>query len=302
MSDLSVLNQKFGIAGQLEFVEAAPGMVVARISNAHAEASIALQGAHLMTFKPVGQADVIWMSPAAKLVVGKSIRGGVPVCWPWFGAHASEASFPAHGFARTVGWDVVDARPQPGGETRIVFELPASAMPKAQWPHACRVQLHINVGAKLTMDLVTDNTGDTAFPLGEALHTYFPISDVDQVTITGLDGCTYLDKVAGMSSKVQSGDIAIPSEVDRVYLDTEATCDIVDRGANRRIRIAKSGSRSTVVWNPWIEKAAKMGDFGSDTGYRTMVCVESANAASNVLTLTPGESHTLSVSYGNEAL
>lgn len=302
MSDLSTLNQQFGIAGQLEFVEAAPGMVVANINNAHAAASIALQGAHLMTFKPVGQADVIWMSPVAKLVVGKSIRGGVPVCWPWFGAHVSEPGFPAHGFARTVGWNVVDARPQPGGDTQIVFELPASAMPKAQWPHACRVQLHINVGSKLTMELVTDNTGDTAFPLGEALHTYFPISDVDQVTITGLDGCTYLDKVDGMSSKIQSGDIAIPSEVDRVYLDTEATCDIVDAGANRRIRIAKSGSRSTVVWNPWIEKAAKMGDFGSDTGYRTMVCVESANAASNVLMLAPGESHTLSVSYSNEVL
>ncbi len=302
MSDLSTLNQQFGIAEQLEFVEAAPGMIVARISNAHAEATIALQGAHLMTFKPKGEADVIWMSPAAKLVVGKSIRGGVPVCWPWFGAHASESSFPAHGFARTVGWNVVDARPQPGGETQIVFELPASAMPKAQWPHACRVQLHINVGVKLTMDLVTDNTGDAAFPLGEALHTYFPISDVDNVRIAGLDGCTYRDKVTGMDLKQQSGDITIPSEVDRVYLDTEATCDIVDTGANRRIRIAKSGSRSTVVWNPWIEKAAKMGDFGSDTGYRTMLCVESANAVENVLTLAAGESHTLTVIYSNEAL
>jgi D-hexose-6-phosphate mutarotase len=277
-------------------------MIVARLGNAHADATIALQGAHLMTFKPKGGADVIWMSPAAKLAPGKSIRGGVPVCWPWFGAHASEAGFPAHGFARTVGWDVVECTQQPGGETRIVFELPADKMPKAQWPHACRVQLRIVVGPKLVMDLVTDNTGDAAFTLGEALHTYFPISDVDNVVVTGLAGCAYRDKVTGMDLKQQTGDIGIPSEVDRVYLDTEATCDIVDRGANRRIRIAKSGSRSTVVWNPWIEKAAKMGDFGSDTGYRTMVCVESANAVTNVLEVVPGTSHTLSVIYSNEAL
>lgn len=302
MSDLSTLNSQFGLAGHVEFIEAAPGMTVARIRNAHAEASIALQGAHLMTFQASGQPPLIWMSPAAKLVPGKSIRGGVPVCWPWFGAHASEASFPAHGFARTVLWQVVETGQQPGGATRIVFELPAAAMPKAQWPHDCRVQLRIVVGPQLTMDLVTENTGDTAFTLGEALHTYFPISDVDSVTVAGLEGCAYRDKVTGMDLKQQHGDITIPSEVDRVYLDTEATCDIVDRGLNRRIRIAKSGSRSTVVWNPWIEKAAKMGDFGSDTGYRTMICVESANAVSNVLTVAPGETHTLGVVYSHEAL
>jgi D-hexose-6-phosphate mutarotase len=302
MTDLSALNQQFGIAGQLEFVEAAPGMIVARLSNEHAEASIALQGAHLMTFKPKGQPEIIWMSPAAKLVPGKSIRGGVPVCWPWFGAHVTESAFPAHGFARTVGWSVVDARPQPGGDTRIVFELPAAAMPRQQWPHPCRVCLHIDIGSRLTMNLVTENTGDSPFALGEALHTYFPISDVDNARVAGLDGCAYRDKVSGMDLKQQQGDIGFTGEVDRVYLDTEATCDIVDTGLNRRIRIAKSGSRSTVVWNPWIEKAAKMGDFGSDTGYRTMVCVESANALENVLTLAPGASHTLSVTYSNEAL
>ncbi|MBI5918781.1 MAG: D-hexose-6-phosphate mutarotase [Nitrosomonadales bacterium] len=277
-------------------------MIVAQINNEQASASIALQGAHLMTFQARDQQPLIWMSPAAKLVPGKSIRGGVPVCWPWFGAHASEAGFPAHGFARTVGWKVVDARPLVGGETFIAFELPQTAIPQAQWPHPCRVRLNITVGAVLEMALVTENTGDAAFPLGEALHTYFPISDVDNVCVSGLDGVAYRDKVTGMDLKQQSGDIGFPSEVDRVYLDTEASCDIVDTGANRRIRVAKSGSRSTVVWNPWIEKATKMGDFGSDTGYRTMLCVESANAAENVLTLAPGESHTLSVTYSNEAL
>jgi len=302
MTDLARLNQQFGIADQLDFAEAAPGMIVARIRNQRAVATVALQGAHLMTFQAHGQAPLIWMSPAAKLVPGKSIRGGVPVCWPWFGAHAEEASFPAHGFARTVLWEVVDSRPLNGGETSLVLELPEAAMPRQQWPFACRVRLHITVGDALEMVLVTENTGSIAFPLGEALHTYFPISDVDQVQIGGLDGCAYLDKVDGMARKTQSGAITIPSEVDRVYLDTEATCDIIDAGLKRIIRIEKDGSRSTVVWNPWIEKAAKMGDFGSDTGYRGMVCVESANAADNALTLAAGQTHSLKVIYRNVAL
>ena len=152
----------------------------------------------------------------------------------------------------------------------------------------------------LTVELITENTGNTAFEIGEALHTYFTISDVDNVRITGLEGCAYLDKVEEFRRKIQAGAITIVSEVDRVYVDTEADCLIEDRGFKRRIRVAKSGSRSTVVWNPWIEKSAKMGDFGSDTGYRGMVCVESANAAGNVVTVAPGATHSLCVVYSTE--
>ena len=298
--DINTLNQKFGIAGQLEFAEAAPGMVVARIANKHAQSSIALQGAHIMTFQPAGEQPVIWLSPAAKLAPGKSIRGGAPVCWPWFGAHASESSFAGHGFARTVPWQVVTSEALPDGSTRITFELPPSSIPVAQWPHACRARNIVTVGKSLTVELVTENTGKTAFEIGEALHTYFSISDVDNTRITGLEGCTYLDKVGVAQSRTQQGAIQITSEVDRIYIDTEADCLIEDRGLNRRIRIAKSGSRSTVVWNPWMEKAAKMGDFGSDTGYRGMVCVESANAAENVVSVAAGATHSLRVVYSAE--
>ncbi|MDO8412476.1 MAG: D-hexose-6-phosphate mutarotase [Gallionellaceae bacterium] len=300
--DVVTLQKNFSIRGQLDFIQDSSGLVVARIVNQHAQASIALQGAHIMTFQPTGEHPVIWLSPAAKLVAGKSIRGGVPICWPWFGAHATNSSFSGHGFARTVMWQVVGSEALPDGSTRIIFELPQSSIPAAQWPYSCRARNIVTVGKTLTVELVTENTGNTAFEIGEALHTYFAISDVGNMRISGLENCVYLDKVGAPQSRTQQGKIAITSEVDRIYIDTVADCVIEDSGFKRRIRIAKQGSRSTVVWNPWTEKAAKMGDFGSDTGYRGMVCVESANAANNVVSVAPGTTHALRVVYSTAAL
>jgi D-hexose-6-phosphate mutarotase len=301
-SDVAALNEEFGIAGQLEFVLDAGGLVVVQITNGYAQSSIALQGAHIMTFQPANQQSVVWLSPAAKLLPGKSIRGGVPICWPWFGAHASEATFPSHGFARTALWQVIASEEMPDGSTHIIFELPQSSIPVSQWPHACRARLSVTVGKTLAVELTTENTGNTPFEIGEALHTYFVVSDVNEMRITGLEDCTYLDKVGIAEIRKQQGAIKINSEVDRIYIDSEGDCLIEDAGFKRRIRIAKSGSRSNVVWNPWIEKSAKMGDFGSDTGYRGMVCVESANAANNVVTVDPGTTHTLRVAYSTEVL
>ena len=300
--DVTTLNQKFAIPGQLEFTEDVSGLIMARIANKQAQSTIALQGAHVMTFEPVGEKPVIWISPAAKLVRGKSIRGGVPICWPWFGAHATDSTFPAHGFARTVPWQVVVSEALSDGSTRITFELPQSSIPAAQWPHACRVRNIVTVGNEMTVELVTENTGQVMFEIGEALHTYFVISDVDKVRITGLEGCAYLDKVGDWQRKTQDGAITIAAEVDRLYVDTDSDCLIDDSGHKHCIRIAKRGSRSTVVWNPWVEKAAKMGDFGSDTGYRGMVCVESANAAENVVKVAAGATHSLHVTYSIEKM
>ncbi|MEQ1741961.1 MAG: D-hexose-6-phosphate mutarotase [Candidatus Nitrotoga sp.] len=302
MSQLNVttLNQKFAIPGQLEFTEDVSGLIIARIANKQAQSTISLQGAHVMTFEPVGEKPVIWLSPAAKLARGKSIRGGVPICWPWFGAHATDSTFPGHGFARTVPWQVVASEALSDDSTRITFELPQSSIPSAQWPHACRVRNIVTVGKEITVELVTENTGQVMFEIGEALHTYFAISDVDKICITGLEDCSYLDKVGDWQRRTQTGAITMAAEVDRLYVDTDTDCLIDDSGHKRCIRIAKRGSHSTVVWNPWVEKAAKMGDFGSDTGYRGMVCVESANAAENVVKVAAGATHSLHVTYSIE--
>lgn len=298
--EIDDLNRRYGIAGQAVFNEPVSGFAVLEVTHAHAQATIALQGAQVMTWAPTSERPVIWLSRAAKLAGGKSIRGGVPVCWPWFGPHPSQPNFPTHGFARTVAWDVVAV----GGTaeaTEVRFRLLPSPTTRAQWPHATEVELFIRVGRTLDMELTTRNKEPAPVTISEALHTYFEVSDIGNVAVHGVDGLTYIDKVDHGTRKQQAGAVTIGGEVDRVYLRSTADCAIEDTGWRRRIRIAKSGSRSTVVWNPWIDKAAKMGDLGDD-GYRHMLCVESANAVDDAVEIAAGGEHTLRVRYSVERL
>ena len=300
MTTAAILTQRFSPGRQLGFRDV-NGLIVADIDTPLATASLCLQGAHLMMWRPQAQAEpVVWLSQLAKLAPGKSIRGGVPVCWPWFGPHATDARLPAHGFARTVPWELVEAHVAGDGAVELALTLAGTEQTRALWPHRTRAELRLAVGATLKVALTTVNEDDHPVVIGEALHTYFHIGDIAAVHVRGLEGVTYLDKVDGGARKRQQGAIAFAGETDRVYLATEAACVIEDERLRRRIRIAKSGSRSTVVWTPWTEKADKMGDFGPD-GWRSMVCVESANAADDVVTIPPGARHTLAVEYAAEA-
>ncbi|MDX8386594.1 MAG: D-hexose-6-phosphate mutarotase [Gallionella sp.] len=303
MSTAQQLNEQFGIAGQLSFRDDASGLVIAEISNEQATASLCLQGAHLMTWQPKSQTvPVVWLSQDAKLVAGKSIRGGAPVCWPWFGAHATESGFPGHGFARTVPWQVTASGCDPDGATRLTLRLVESEKTKAQWPHSCDLDLTVIVGETLRMEMSTENTGTEDFVIGEALHTYLQISDIGTVSITGLENCDYWDKVGGSTMRKQDGAITFTGEADRVYINTSSECVIHDDKLKRRIHITKSGSQSTVVWTPWEEKANKMGDMGQPDGWREMVCVESVNAIENVVRVASGSKHTLIVEYKAESI
>lgn len=301
MVDFAALNRHFGVSGQVTFKDGPGGLAIAEVINDRGSATIALQGAHVMTWAPRGAHPVIWLSRAAKYAPGKSIRGGVPVCWPWFGPHATDATFPGHGFARTVPWEVIEAENLPDGSTRLSFRLVQSDATRSQWPHASQLESHITVGAALEVDLVTHNLDRAPVTIGDALHTYFEVGDVRKVAIRGLEGCPYLDKADGGRRKQQAGPVTIDAETDRIYLDSTADCLIDDPSLKRRIRITKRGSRTTVVWNPWVDKAAKMGDFGKD-GYLNMVCVESANAAEDVVTIPAHGAHHLWVRYQVEPL
>ena len=307
MTSVEQLNARHSIPGQLGFRANAEGLIFADIDNDFAKASICLQGGHVVSWQPKDQArPVVWVSSQAKFAPGKSIRGGAPVCWPWFGPHEKESAFPAHGFARTVQWEVSDSRTLETGETELTLMLLANEQTRAQWPHACRLEIAVAVGKTLRINLITTNLGDSAFTIGEALHTYFEIGDIGEVMVSGLEACEYLDKVENFARKRQAGAIAFSGEVDRVYVNTESECAIEDAQLKRRIRIAKSGSRSTVVWTPWTEKAEKMGDFGPGLsgkgGWREMVCVESANAIDNLVSVPAGHTHALSVAYSVESL
>lgn len=299
--NLDTLNKRFGLAGILVFKPGPGGLPVVEVLNEQASAMIALQGAHLLQWSPIGEDPVIWLSPEAKFVEGKSVRGGVPVCWPWFGPHEQEGGFPAHGFARTVPWEVFETNGNQDGSTSIGLRLLQNESTRAQWPHAGDVELYIRVGTTLELDLVTRNNGSTPINIGEALHTYFLVSDIRQVNVLGLNDLDYIDKVDGGVRKQQEGAITFTGETDRIYLDHGADCLIHDPGKGRRIRIHKRGSHSTVVWNPWVEKAEKMGDLGPD-GYLHMLCVECANAADDVVKITPGGEHHLWMRYSVEAL
>lgn len=303
MSTAEQLNTQFGIDGQLGFRKDVSGLIVAEIRNTQARASLCLQGAHLMDWQPASQSvPVVWLSRDAKLAPGKSIRGGAPVCWPWFGAHESEAGFPGHGFARTVPWQVIESGSEPDGATRLTLRLVPNEKTRAQWPHPCSLDLTVIIGETLRMELATENTGTADFVIGEALHTYFHIGDIGAVRITGLEDCAYWDKVGESTLRSQKGAITFAGETDRVYINTSAGCVIEDDKLQRRIHIAKSGSLATVVWTPWAEKAGKMGDMGQPDGWREMVCVESANALDNRVTVAAGSKHTMIVEYRAEGI
>lgn len=306
MDSTDILNDKYAIPFKLRFKALGEGLITADISNAHATASICLQGGQLLTWQPVNAVEpVIWMSPAAHFAPQKAIRGGIPVCWPWFGAHATNDRLPAHGFARTQPWQVKGTRTLDNGSTELSLTLPVSAAMQTMWPHQVQLDMLVNISETLKIALTTHNLGASDFTITEALHTYFAVSDVAQVQVEGLDGVHFHDKAAGWTQGDQVGNTAFTAEVDRVYVNTPERCAIVDPNYKRRIHIAKLGSQSTVVWNPWAQRAALMGDLGNEDnkdGWKRFVCVESANALENAVTVAAGKSHTMAVEYRVEAI
>lgn len=245
-------------------------------------------GATVTSYRPTGADDLLWVSRESAYRVGRSIRGGIPICAPWFGAGRGTEPVPqAHGFVRDVEWRLSAAR-EDRDAIELVFDLGPEdvvGQPGAnRYPADLAYRYTVRFGTALEVELaVTSPT--TPFVLDEALHTYLAVSDILSVRVSGLDGASYLDKAPGGVDQVQHGDIVFGSETDRVF-DSEATCVVVD--GSRRVRIDKAGSASTVVWNPWIDKAAAMGEFGDDE-WRQMVCVETANALHHAIDVAAGE-------------
>lgn len=290
--DPAELNARFAIPEHVSFVSGPGALPVAEVHNAHARALIALHGGHVFAFQPHGQAPVLWVSKRSYFASGKAIRGGIPICWPWFGPHPTDPGLPAHGFVRTAEWQILETAVVADGATLLLFGLESNEHTLSLWPHAFRLEMVITVGASLQAELVVHNPGTYVFTCGGALHSYFTVSEIGNVTITGLEGRSYIDQLEPGQDKRQDGPVTIDAETDRIYVDATDTCNIEDAGLQRHVAIAKTGSRTTVVWNPWIDKAQRMPDFDDDE-YRTMVCVETANAADDVVTVAPGTVHRL---------
>ena len=267
------------------------GLIYLDVTAPAAAARLYLQGAHVTHYQPRGGAPALFTSAVSHYAPGKPIRGGVPIVFPWFGPHPADASLPAHGWARTSLWQLQQAHRDDGGDVTIVLTLGVgelSLKPVDGWALIYTVR----VGRALSMELDVQNMGKTPQAFEAALHTYLSVTDVRQVRVEGLDGRDYLDKVDAQTRKAQSGPIQITGETDRVYLDTPDAVTVHDPAAGRRLVIEKTGSATTVVWNPWVNKAKAMPDFGDDE-WPKMLCVETANAAENAVTVGPQNSHSM---------
>ena len=286
--NIDTLNARFGLPGALHFVQGRAGLPEADIQSPQTSARVALHGAQVLAWQPAGAQPVIWVSKAAVFEPGLPVRGGVPVCWPWFGAREG---LPMHGFVRTRLWQVRDASLDAAGQVVLRLGLQDDADTRALWDFAFDLELVLTIGANLTLALISRNTGAQPFTLTDALHTYFCVGDIHQTKVEGLDGCDYLDKVQNFARARQSGAVDFGGETDRIYVDTTSDCVIDDQGQQRRIQVSKTGSSSTVVWNPWREKT--FADMAAGE-YQQMLCVETCNAGPDQITLAPGRSHALS--------
>jgi D-hexose-6-phosphate mutarotase len=269
------------------------------VNGRHGAAQIYLHGAHLAAWQPShALGPVLWMSAHSFFRPDKPIRGGVPICFPWFGPHRGDRTVPAHGFGRLTPWTLCDAGETPDGTVNLTLQLEDDNA-SSVWPHYFHADLRLSIGRTLTLAFFVDNPDSIAFSFEEALHTYFSVSNIDEVSVSGLENTEYFDKVAGSRQRQGPDPIRFSGETDRVYLDTQAPCTIHDPGMNRRITIAKHGSASTVVWNPWVQKARAMADFGDDE-WPGMLCIETANVGDAAVTLRPGDSHTMTAEIGVE--
>jgi len=280
------MDKKIAIPGRITLKTGKGGLRYLELRGDGAEAHVYLHGAHVLHYQPAGQAPVLWHSKESMFEANKPIRGGIPVCWPWFGPHPSDTARPAHGVARLAVWEPT-ASSASSTATTVTLRCPAAQDISAI------AELKVVLDTALEVTLATTNTGACPLPLGEALHSYFAVSDIRHASVTGLDKEQYIDTLqVGRPILTQAGPVAFPAETDRIYINSTCECVVEDPGMHRRIRISKKGSLSTVVWNPWIAKAARMSDFG-DNEYPEMVCVETANCGPNTIDLAAGQTHAM---------
>lgn len=263
------------------------GIEIIEISNSFASAKIALAGAHIISYTPAGGSELFWMSEKSDFEYGKAIRGGIPVCWPWFGDKPGEAN--KHGYVRNEKWSVKAVADLKDGSTLVTLELSDKDLKFSKAAFPFNVQMTFYIGKHIEVTLTACNLGDEPVETASALHTYFAVSDISNVKISGLENAEFSNRVVGADPAPvsESEAVVIDCEVDRLYINTSSAVTITDSGNGKVIKIEKCGSNSTVVWNPWIAKSSKMADFAAD-GYRTMVCVEAVAAFDDARILYPG--------------
>ena len=290
--------EKSQTPGRVMFLDGQGELPMIGVSTMWSSAEVYLQGAHLTTFRRHGEPPITFMSQCSRFTEGQPIRGGIPVIFPWFGMREGMGQ---HGFARVKNWELKEFAPAPDGSVSVRFRLPDC--PEASSYPPFTADYVITVSDALMLQLIVANKSEhDPLTFENCFHTYLEVGDVTSISILGLKGVSYLDKVANFARKTETNDaIRISSEVDRIYFDTSGPVEIHDPRLGRKIRIEKQGSNSTVVWNPWIGRSQQMPDFGNDE-YQRMVCIESGNVSSNEISLPPGRTSTLTARFTSSTL
>jgi glucose-6-phosphate 1-epimerase len=287
------LASQFGIADIAQVFSDAGGLPAVRLKTPRCSGEVHLHGAQVTSWKPTGADEVIFVSSQARWADGQAIRGGIPICFPWFRGKSDNPLAPAHGFARTRTWELQSIENH-GGDIMVTMATESDDRSREWWPAEFRLVHRVTFGRQLKLELTATNSGASALRFEEALHTYYFVGDVATARIRGLHGVRYLDNHDGNREKTQNGDVAIHSPTDRAYLATGNALELSDPVLKRRIKITKQNSRTTVLWNPWESAANKMSDMGRDE-WKSMLCAEAANILTDTLTLGPGQPHTMAV-------
>ena len=291
-SSIEELNRRFAIPGITQVLPGNGGLPKVQISTAHAIAAIYLHGAQVTSWCPVGKQEVLFLSTQSHWQDGRAIRGGIPICFPWFRAKADNPKAPAHGLVRTREWQLDAIASNADQSCTVTCSTRSDEATRSLWPFDFRIVQSITVGPSLRMELSVSNIGTTPFHFEEALHTYFAVNDVEHVRVRGLDGIHYLDNTDANREKTQNGELIFAGATDNAYMKTIGTVELVDAGLARAIRTEKENSSTTVAWNPWQQGAAALSDLGDDE-WRKMACVEASNILASAIELAPGAEHTM---------
>jgi len=291
LSAVAELDRRFGIPGLASVGVGNGAMPRVQITSSLCEAEMYLHGAQVTSWKPAGNnnAEVLFLSSKSRWTDGQAIRGGIPICFPWFRAKANDSQAPAHGFARTKAWRLESILEE---DDALVVSMMTESDEHSRrwWPGEFQLVHRVTFGSQLKLELVCTNTGTTTLRFEEALHTYNRVSDIQHVSVLGLDAVRFLDNTDSNKEKAQRGDVVFTSQTDNAYLNTSDTVELFDPNMRRRIRLAKANSLTTVVWNPWREKASEMRDLGNDEWAR-FLCVEASNILDDAVNLAPGQEH-----------
>jgi glucose-6-phosphate 1-epimerase len=291
-TSIDALNRRFGIPDTAEIIAGHGALAKIRVTTRAAAAEIYLHGAQVTSWQPAGAGDAIFLSEHSRWEDGKAIRGGIPVCFPWFRAKGDDPQAPAHGFVRTKSWQLDSVTAGEDDSVAVVCSTESDESTRRWWPYDFRLVYRITVGRALRLELMVTNIGAGSLRFEEALHTYFRVGQVQKAQVKGLDGVAYLDNTDANREKIQAETLIMKAATDNAYLNTRSAVELMDPVLRRTIRTEKENSATTVVWNPWQNGAAALSDLGNEE-WQQMACVEASNILSSAISLAPGEEHTM---------